>query len=43
MGFSPRREALGGPRIDEKALQENQLEHQEVHGPRIAEAWLGEF
>ena len=21
----------------------NQLEHQEVHGPCIAEAWLGEF
>ena len=21
----------------------NQLEHQEVHGSRIAEAWLGEF
>ena len=24
-------------------LFENQLEHQEVHGSRIAEAWLGEF
>ena len=23
-------------------LFENQLEHQEVHGSRIAEAWLGE-
>ena len=22
---------------------ENQLEHQEVHGSHIAEAWLGEF
>ena len=24
-------------------LFENQLEHQEVHGSHIAEAWLGEF
>ena len=24
-------------------LFENQLEHLEVHGSRIAEAWLGEF
>ena len=25
------------------ALSKNQLEHLEVHGSRIAEAWLGEF
>ena len=25
------------------AFSKNQLEHQEVHGSRIAEAWLGEF
>ena len=25
------------------AFSKNQLEHQEVHSSRIAEAWLGEF
>ena len=25
------------------AFSKSQLEHQEVHGSRIAEAWLGEF
>ena len=25
------------------AFYKNQLEHQEVHSSRIAEAWLGEF
>ena len=25
------------------AFSKNQLEHQGVHGSRIAEAWLGEF
>ena len=25
------------------AFSKNQLEHLEVHGTRIAEAWLGEF
>ena len=25
------------------AFYKNQLEHQEVHGSHIAEAWLGEF
>ena len=25
------------------AFSKNQLEHQEVHGSRICEAWLGEF
>ena len=32
-----------GNLISGSCLFENQLEHLEVHGSRIAEAWLGEF
>ena len=28
---------------DSSAFFQNQLEHQEVHGSHISEAWLGEF
>ena len=28
---------------DSSTFSKNQLEHLEVHGSRIAEAWLGEF
>ena len=29
--------------VSMRVARENQLEHQEVHGSHIAEAWLGEF
>ena len=34
---------LGNLFSGSSAFSKRQLEHQEVHGSRIAEAWLGEF
>ena len=34
---------VGNLTSDSSAFSKTSLEHQEVHGSRIAEAWLGEF